>query len=87
MHALPSNKNARIPQIFKFTITKLCIKIKEIDMSEDWFVYAVLFKHYKANILGFLLKLCKCECRLGKLQDFRHVKILINSEIKLPQHL
>ena len=27
-------------------------------MSESWFVYAVLLKHYKANILCFLLKLC-----------------------------
>ena len=28
-------------------------------MSEGWFVYAVLLKHYLANILCFLLKLCK----------------------------
>ena len=28
-------------------------------MSEGWFVYAVLLKHYSANILSFLLKLCK----------------------------
>ena len=27
-------------------------------MSESWFVYAVLLKHYKANISCFLLKLC-----------------------------
>ena len=36
-------------------------------MSEDWFVYAVLFKHYHANILCFLLKLFKYECGWGKL--------------------
>ena len=36
-------------------------------MSEDWFVYAVLLQHYLANILGFLLKLCKYECGWGKL--------------------
>ena len=28
-------------------------------MSEGWFVYAVLLKQYKANVLCFLLKLCK----------------------------
>ena len=27
-------------------------------MSEGWFVYAVLLKHYYANVLCFLLKLC-----------------------------
>ena len=31
--------------------TKLCILIKELDMSQEWFMYAVLLKHYKANIL------------------------------------
>ena len=36
-------------------------------MSEGWFVYAVLLKHYKANILCLLLKLCKFEYGLGKL--------------------
>ena len=36
-------------------------------MSEGWFVYVVLFKHHKANILYFLLKLCKFECGWGKL--------------------
>ena len=36
-------------------------------MPEGWFVYAVLLKHNKANILCFLLKLCKYECRWGKL--------------------
>ena len=30
-------------------------------MSEGWFVYAVLLTHYYANILKFLLKLCKFE--------------------------
>ena len=38
-------------------------------------MYAVLFKHYKSNILRVLLKLCKYECGWGKLKDFRHVKI------------
>ena len=36
-------------------------------MSEGSFVYAVPLKHYYANILGFLLKLGKYECGLGKL--------------------
>ena len=36
-------------------------------MSESWFVYALLLKHYKANILRFLLKLCEYECGWGKL--------------------
>ena len=36
-------------------------------MSERWFVYTVLFKDYKANILCFLLNLCRYECVLGKL--------------------
>ena len=36
-------------------------------MSEGWFGYAVLLKHYLANILCFLLKLCKFECGCGKL--------------------
>ena len=28
-------------------------------MSEGWYVYAVMLKHYNANILYFVLKLCK----------------------------
>ena len=44
-------------------------------MSEVWIVHAVLLKHYKANSVCFLLNLCKYECGLGKLYDFRHVKI------------
>ena len=36
-------------------------------MSKGWFVYAVLVKHYLANILCFLLKLCKYECWWGKI--------------------
>ena len=38
-----------------------------LNMSEGWFVYAVLLKHYYANSLCFLLKLCKYECGRGKL--------------------
>ena len=34
-------------------------------MSEGWFVYAVLLKHYNANVLCFLLKLCRYECGMG----------------------
>ena len=44
-------------------------------MSEGWFVYAIPLKHYEANILSFLIKLCKYECGWGKLWDIRHVKI------------
>ena len=44
-------------------------------MSEGWFVYVILLKHYKANILSFLLELCKYECWWGKLWVVRHVKI------------
>ena len=36
-------------------------------MSGGWFVYEVLLNHYYANILRFLLKLCKYECGWGKL--------------------
>ena len=36
-------------------------------MSEGLFVYAVLVKHYSANILCFLLKLRKYESGWGKL--------------------
>ena len=36
-------------------------------MYEGLFVYAVLLKHYCANVLCFLLKLCKYECGWGKL--------------------
>ena len=36
-------------------------------MSEGWFVYVVLLKHYYANILCFLFKLCKFEYGWGKL--------------------
>ena len=36
-------------------------------MSEGSFVYAVLFKHYLANISCFLLKVCKFEYVWGKL--------------------
>ena len=36
-------------------------------MSEGLFVYAVLVKHYYANISCLLLKLCKNECGWGKL--------------------
>ena len=36
-------------------------------MSEGWVVNTVLLKHYKVNILCFLLKLCKYECGWDKL--------------------
>ena len=51
MHCL-ATKNTKIPQIFKNTRIVLpwkqnCeFKIKELNISEDWFVYAVLLKHY-----------------------------------------
>ena len=40
---------------------------QELNMSEGWFVYVVLLKHYFANILYFLSKLCKYKCGWGKL--------------------
>ena len=40
---------------------------QELNISEGWFVYAVLFKHYKAYILCLLLKWCKFEYGWGKL--------------------
>ena len=64
MHTLPSNK---ISQNFtNFQIYEDCVAMetesftpnKEFTISEGLFVYAVLQKHYKANILLFLLKLC-----------------------------
>ena len=36
-------------------------------MSECWFVYIVLLKHYTAKKINFLLKLCKFEYGWGKL--------------------
>ena len=36
-------------------------------MSDGWFVYAVLLKHYCSNVLCFLLKLSKYEYGWGKL--------------------
>ena len=62
------------PKFYKFSNTrelcchgnKLCILIKELNKSEGWFVYAQLLKHDQANILCFLLKLCKYECGWGK---------------------
>ena len=36
-------------------------------MSEGWFVYTVLLKHYCTNVLCFLFDLCKYECGWGKL--------------------
>ena len=36
-------------------------------MSEGLFVYALLLKHHYANVLCFLIKLCKSECGWGKL--------------------
>ena len=36
-------------------------------MSEGWFVNVVLLKQYLANILCFVLKLCKFEYGWGKL--------------------
>ena len=73
MYALPSNKklqnsiNFQIHEDYVAMETKLCIQIKEFNMSEGWLVYAVLFKHYYAYVLCFLLKLCKYECGWGKL--------------------
>ena len=44
-------------------------------MSEGWYVYAVLLTDCYANVLWFLLKLCKNYCGWGKLKDFRHITI------------
>ena len=73
MYALPSNKklqnstNFQIHEDWVAMETKLLILIKELIMSEGWFVYAVLLKHYYANVLCFLLELCKYEYGWGKL--------------------
>ena len=72
MNALLSN--TKTPNFTNFQIhanrvameTKLCILIKDLNKSEGWFVYAQLLKHDQANILCFLLKLCKYECGWGK---------------------
>ena len=37
--------------------TESCILNKEFNMFEGWFVYAVLLKHYYADILCFRFKL------------------------------
>ena len=36
-------------------------------MSDGWYEYAVLLKHFYANALWFLLKFCKYDCGWGKL--------------------
>ena len=47
-----ATKHAKIPENFKYMRIVLpwkqnCeFKSKNFDMSEGWFVYAVLFKHY-----------------------------------------
>ena len=68
-----ATKKSKIPHNFKYVRIVLPWKQKcafnlnqETNMSEGWFVYAVLFKHFYANILCFLLKLCKNECVWGK---------------------
>ena len=66
-NATNNSTNFQIHEDFVAMETKLYIQIKELNMSEGWFVYAVLLKHYKANILCFLLKVCKYECGWGKL--------------------
>ena len=73
MYALPSNNKLRNSTIFQIhdncvaMETKLCVEIKELNMSEGWFVYTVLLKQYHANVLCFILKLYKYECGWGKL--------------------
>ena len=36
-------------------------------MSKGLFVYAVLLKHYKANISSIKFEMCQYECGWGKL--------------------
>ena len=73
MYALPSTKklqNSTNVQIHEDCVTmetKLCIQIKKLNMSEDWYVYAVLLNHCYAIVLWFLLKLCKYDCGWDKL--------------------
>ena len=73
MNALPSNKklqNSTNFQIHEDCVameTKLYILIKKLNMSEGWYLYAVLLKHCYANVLWFLLKLCKYDCGWDKL--------------------
>ena len=57
MYALPSNENLQNSihfQIHEDCVameTKLCIYIKELNISEGWYVYAELLKHCYANVL------------------------------------
>ena len=61
---LPSNKISQICTNFQIhencvaMETELFIPNKQFNISEGLFVYAVLQKHYYANILCILLKLC-----------------------------
>ena len=76
---LPSNKqlqnstNFQIHEDFVAMETKLCIYFKERNMSEGWYEYSVPLKHCYANVLWFLLKLCKYD--LGGV-DYRTSGIL-----------
>ena len=73
MYALPSNKKLQNSTNFQIhddcvaMETKLCTKVKELNMSEGLYVHAVLLKHCYANVLWFLLKLYKYVCGWGKL--------------------
>ena len=57
MYALPSNKKLQNSSNFQnhedciAMETKLCIQIRELNMSEGWYVYAVLLKHCYAIVL------------------------------------
>ena len=63
MYALPSNKklqNSTNFQIHKDCVameTKLCIQIKELNLSEGWYVYAVLLKHCYASVFLVTIKI------------------------------
>ena len=68
---LPSNKqrqnstNIEIQEDCVDMESKSCIKIKELHMSEGWFVYAVLLKHYY-----FIMNVAGVNCRTSGMLKF-----------------
>ena len=81
MYALLSNKRSQNSIFFFSQIhedcvameTELCILNKEFNMSGNMFNYAILVRHYYANIVWFLFNLCQYENGWDLLLDFWHV--------------
>ena len=60
---------------------------RNFDIPVRLFVYAVLHNHYQAIILMFSIKFVLILMWVGQIIGLEARKNLLNSEIKLPQHL